>query len=262
MLERREPSKSKRRVVMQQIFRMDILQTTLRVVEIEDELWFAAKDAAKALGHDFSPLGLAKLLTDNLEEFHGTQKLVEFPTLIGTEILTVLNEFGLYSLAMVTASSLGLQFRREIRQAIIEWRKSRLASVPTPALEPATVPSEPEDVEDALIRALHEMKSLRLSNEERERELTHLKLIVNNAEKTLSPKLKASIQAAVKDRMKFLLRNGYHITFQRIYSSLNARFEVSSYKEIPEEQVENAIRYIEGWRPAGLPLQEQKELFN
>lgn len=117
-----------------------------------------------------------------------------------------------------------------------------------------------ESIEDVLIATLQQFKELRKKHEALSEYVMGLE---SRERKTLFllPGQKAAIQKAVSDRMRWLTINGYHTTFQKLYIALNRRFEVSSYKEIPSDRLDDAVAFVRAWRPPGTPLQVQETMF-
>ncbi|GIM48502.1 hypothetical protein DNHGIG_40510 [Collibacillus ludicampi] len=248
---------------MEQTLKFEFQGQSIRAIEREGELWFVAKDIATVLGYSNPTVAVSKILTRNIEEFKGCQGVTKVVTPGGVQEVTILNEFGLYSFCMLSRTEVATRFRIFVRNLIVEWRKAHMTREPVPSpVKPAPIV---EHIEDALILAIQQIKELRLKQEQQQEEIQRLRLIVDNtralAPSILSPKEKAVIRAEVSQRIKWLTRNGYIATFQKLYTALNGHMQVSSYMDIPSARLDEAIRFIRNWRPAGTPLFEQTQMF-
>jgi prophage antirepressor-like protein len=245
---------------MTQQFNFQFQNYSIRAIEKEGELWFVAKDIADALGYGNSAAAVSKILIRNIDEFQGCQGVTKLVTPGGEQEVTILNEFGMYSFCMLAKTDTAVEFRKFVRQLVVEWRKSVTGEGVTSLVTPELPAAPPMEFEDILIATLQQLKVLRKSHDA-------LYEYVNGMEQRqrkvqpLLPGEKAAIRKTVSERMKWLTKNAYSATFPKLYSALNRRFEVSSYKEIPSERLDEALSYVKAWRPPGTPLQEQIDLF-
>ncbi len=86
---------------------------TVRVVVIEDEVWFVGKDVATALGYEKPTDAVRKRVED---EDRGISKM-ETPS--GTQNMTVINESGLYSLVLSSKLPSAKSFKRWIASEVL-----------------------------------------------------------------------------------------------------------------------------------------------
>ena len=122
----------------------DFHSVKVRTVQIDQAVWFAATDVAKALNYP-----VAKDLTRILDEDEKRGHIM--PTLTGNKELTIINESGLYHALFKSRKPIAIEFRKwvtsEVLPAIRKTGKYEPEQKPaTKALPPADRPI-PEDLQ-------------------------------------------------------------------------------------------------------------------
>lgn len=221
-----------------------------------------AKDVAEALGYMNPVQAASNLIVRNIDEFRDVHGLTKLSTPGGEQEVTILNEFGLYSFGMLAKTDTAVEFRKFVRQLVVEWRKTVMAegvlNLSTPEPEQPTHPERSvTSMEDALILAIQALKDVRMRTDALEERVS----VLQRKAEPLLPFQKSAIRTAVSDRMRWLTKNSYITSFPKIYNALNRHFQVGSYKEIPSDRCDEAVEFVRNWRPPGTPLLEQTELF-
>lgn len=85
----------------------------VRVVPVDGEPWFVGKDVAEALGYS-NP---RKALSDHVDT--DDKGVTKCDTLGGTQEMTIINESGLYSLALSSKLPSAREFKRWITKEVI-----------------------------------------------------------------------------------------------------------------------------------------------
>ena len=91
---------------MKELQNFNFNKLPVRIVLIDDEPWFVAKDVADILGYSNS----RKALSDHVDD--EDKGVTKSDTLGGSQNITIINESGLYSLILKSKKPEAKQFKR------------------------------------------------------------------------------------------------------------------------------------------------------
>lgn len=179
----------------------------LRTVEIGGEPWFVGKDVAVALGYE-QPRDAVYRLVDAEDKGVG-----EIPTPSGKQKMTIINESGLYSLALSSKLPTAKKFKRWVTSEVL------------PSIRKHGVYATAETVEnmladpDTAIRLLSEIKAEREKRAELEAERE-----VNRPKVLFADSVSASkTSILVGELAKLLKQNGVDIGQNRLFTWLREK---------------------------------------
>lgn len=204
----------------------------VRTVEIDGEPWLVGKDVAQALGYQ----NASKALADHVDE---EDKLNNESLLsLGQRGGWLINESGLYSLALSSKLPGAKRFRRWVTSEVLPTLRRRgtyTMNTPKSAMEMLRLQSQ----------AMFELDDRVSSLEEK----------VEN-QMTIDHGQQRQLQRAVGDRVMErvatvlparLVRERKPEFFRSIYHDLKNRFGVPSYRDIRPADYAAAMAYVENW---------------
>ena len=210
----------------------------IRTIEVDGEPWLVGKDVAEALGYS-DTFGALKKHVD-AEDKQNCQN-DSFGTPRG---MTIINESGLYSLALSSKLPTAKKFRRWVTAEVLpSIRKTGQYTAPAPASA---------------------MELLRIQSQamfELDNRMTTLEDKLDN-QMTLDHGQQRRVQQAVAARVlervatvlpARLVHERKPAFFQALYRDLKNRFGVPSYRDIRPVDYSDAMAYVESWiEPATL----------
>jgi len=172
----------------------------VRMVEKEGEVLFLAKDVCEALG-----IKNHREAVSNLEENERVSVKIDTPG--GKQIMTSINEYGLYQLIMNSRKPEAKEFKRWVTHEVLPSIRKHGAYMTTETAE--RILEDP----DSMIKLLEALKEEREKLVEYKKEVQPKVLFsdaVNNAENTIT----------VAELSKIITQNGYAIGQNKMYEWL------------------------------------------
>lgn len=175
----------------------------VRVLQINNEPWFVAKDVATILGFDHTPT-MTRTLDDDEKGVH----IVHTPG--GLQQMTVINEPGLYSAILKSRKPEAKQFKRWITHEVI------------PAIRKHGAYMTPEKIEEVLLNPDTIIKLAQNLKEEQERRKAAERQLEEQRPKVLfADSVSASdTSILIRDLAKLITQNGYSIGEKRLFAWL------------------------------------------
>lgn len=207
----------------------------------KQEAWFIPKQVAEAIGASEASVYARNILNRNPERFEGFRGRLKLSLPQGgTQEVNIINENGLYMFLMASDLRDAIQFQRKVTHLLKRIRTG----------EEVVQTKAPASVEDMIIMQAQSVKELKHRQEETEKEVHQLKLVVDH-EVWVTEHQKQQIRDAVGRRVFALQEEGYlEVHFQTIYSALKRHFGVAKYDKIPRKDFATAMRFVGGWYPA------------
>ena len=201
------------------------IRTALR----DGEVWFVGKDVAEALGYANARDAINKHVDS---EDKGVAKC---DTLGGAQELTVINESGLYSLILGSKLESAKRFKRWVTSEVL------------PAIR-KTGSYEMDDYSPEMKAILmHDKKLVKIDNRVTDLE-NHM--TIDYGEQVI---LGDEVNKAVLDALGGKRSNAYNEIGKKVFAECNRDlkhyFHVNARNNVPKRRFEEAVQYIQRWRP-------------
>lgn len=204
----------------------------IRTVDLNGEPWFVGKDVAQALGYS----NTRKALIDHVDE--RDRGVTKCDTLGGNQELTIINESGMYSLIFGSKLEGAVRFKRWVTSEVLpKLRKTGSYMMP---------------------RLSKEMQALFMLDDrtqQQEQRITALEnSMVVDYDQQLS--LKTTVNHVVVQALGGKNAPSYGDSHVRgmVYCEINKDiqmwFRVSSRNNIPRKRFDEAVEYIQRWKPS------------
>lgn len=204
----------------------------IRVIELNGEPWLVGKDVAEALGYKNPRQALATNVDDEDRGVHS----VDTPS--GTQEMTIINESGLYSLVLSSKLPGAKKFRRWVTAEVLpSIRRTGSYTVPNMSKE---------------LRAIFVLDHRTVEHEQRITALEENMVVDYTQQRTLAAKVNTTVIVALGGADSQAYRD--KSIRGKIYSECNRDiqnwFRVNSRNNIPRKRFDDAVDYIERWRPS------------
>jgi prophage antirepressor-like protein len=217
---------------LQRVF--DFRGQEVRTINQNDEPWFVAKDVCEILEIKNNRDAVGRLDSDEKDTVGSTD------TMGRRQVLSVVNESGLYELIFSSRKPEAKHFKKWVKQEVL--------------------PSIRKTGQYSNVKVLDERRAL----------IESLKLTADTAEKVddmqnqikqLNTKVDEQITLTSGEQrrlQKGVARRVYEFTrdkkeaaklFRELYREIKDRFGVASYKDVKKRELLSAINYIENWIP-------------
>lgn len=201
----------------------------VRTVMLNDEVWFVGKDVAAILGCS----NTRKALTDHVDkEDKGVTKC---DTPGGIQLLTIINESGLYSLILSSKMPNARKFKHWVTSEVL------------PALR-KTGHYEMENYSPEMQAILmHDKKLVKM--DERVTSLENTMTIDYDQQQALGE----AVNYVVIDALGGKESDAYKEIGKKVFSECNRDlkryFHVNARNNVPKKRFEEAVEYVQCWRP-------------
>lgn len=201
----------------------------IRTVTIDNEIWFVGKDVADALGFKNSR---DAILTHVFGEDKGVETIY---TLGGNQKVTVINESGLYALVFSSRLERAKEFKRWVTSEVL------------PALR-KTGHYEMENYSPEMQAILmHDKKLIKM--DERVTSLENTMTIDYAQQQALGE----AVNYVVIDALGGKGSDAYKEIGKKVFSECNRDlkryFHVNARNNVPKKRFEEAVEYVQCWRP-------------
>lgn len=203
----------------------------IRTVEQNGEPWFVGKDVAQALGYADPRSAISKKV-DGLDR--GVAKMA---TPSGEQEMTIINESGLYSLCFSSKLEGAVKFKRWVTSEVLpQIRKTGSYIMPKMTKE---------------MQAIFLLDNRTAQLDQRITAVENTMVIDYGQQKTLQKTVNRVVVDAMggKDAPAY---NDPHVrgrVFSECNDDIQSWFHVSSRNNIPRKRFEEAVEYIQRWKP-------------
>lgn len=203
---------------------------TIRAVEIDGEPWMVGKDVAAALGYSDTDQALRKHVDDE-------DKLTRRIDGSGqNRNMTVINESGLYSLVLSSKLPGAKKFRRWVTSEVLpSIRKTGTYTAASKELQ-----------------AIFMLDRRTVEHEQRIAALEESMVVDYDQQRTLAAQVSAVVIAALggKGSPAYHDKNVRGRTYSECNRDIQNWFRVNSRNNIPRKRFDEAVEYIQKWRPS------------
>ncbi|WP_236036602.1 BRO family protein [Heyndrickxia oleronia] len=211
----------------------------LRMVILNDEPWFIAKDVCEILELTNPSMVLQRLDEDERSKFN-----------LGRQGETnIINESGLYELIFASRKLEAKMFKRWLKQEVLpsirktgRYSTNKVVPLSKDQALVTVLRTTADLVEDtqAIKEEQHEIRKL----------VTQIDIKVEE-QITLDHGEQRRLQKGIASKVYELCDdpNERPKLFKEIYREIKDRFGVASYKDVKRKELQSAIRYVENWIP-------------
>lgn len=202
----------------------------VRTVEIDGEPWLVGKDVAMALGYSDTDQALRKHVDDEdklTRQFNGSGQ---------SRNMTVINESGLYSLVLSSKLPGAKKFRRWVTAEVLpSIRKTGAYTAASKELQ-----------------AIFMLDHRTVEHEQRITALEGSMVVDYSQQRTIAAQVNTVVIAALggKDSPAYHDKNVRGRTYSECNRDIQNWFRVNSRNNIPRKRFDEAVEYIQKWRPS------------
>lgn len=201
----------------------------IRTVTIDNEIWFVGKDVADALGFKNSR---DAILTHVFGEDKGVETIY---TLGGNQKVTVINESGLYALVFSSRLERAKEFKRWVTSEVLPTLRK------TGHYEMENYSPEMQAI------LMHDKKLVKM--DERVTSLENTMTIDYAQQQALGE----AVNYVVIDALGGKESDAYKEIGKKVFSECNRDlkryFHVNARNNVPKKRFEEAVEYVQCWRP-------------
>lgn len=205
----------------------------IRTVEQNGEPWFVGKDVAQALGYADPRSAISKKV-DGLDR--GVAKMA---TPSGEQEMTIINESGLYSLCFSSKLEGAVKFKRWVTSEVLpQIRKTGSYIMPKMTKE---------------MQAIFLLDNRTAQLDQRVTALENNAVIDYGQQQTLKNAVNRRVVMEIlggKDTPAYEDNHVRCIAFSEINKDIQNWFRVSSRNNIPRKRFDEAIEYVNRWKPS------------
>lgn len=204
----------------------------IRVIELNGEPWLVGKDVAEALGYKNPRQALATNVDDEDRGVHS----VDTPS--GTQEMTIINESGLYSLVLSSKLPGAKKFRRWVTAEVLpSIRRTGSYTVPNMSKE---------------LRAIFVLDHRTVEHEQRITALEENMVVDYGQQCALKTQVNAVVIQALGgiNTPAYSDKNVRSRTYSECNRDIQNWFRVNSRNNIPRKRFDDAVDYIQRWRPS------------
>lgn len=202
----------------------------IRTVEIDGEPWLVGKDVALALGYK-NPQEAIRTHVD--DEDKGVSEIL---TPGGKQKIPVINESGLYALVLSSKLPGAKKFRRWVTAEVLpSIRKTGTYTAASKELQ-----------------AIFMLDHRTVEHEQRITALEESMVVDYSQQRTLAAQVSAVVIAALggKGSPAYCDKNVRGRTYSECNRDIQNWFRVNSRNNIPRKRFDEAVEYIQKWRPS------------
>lgn len=202
----------------------------IRTVEIDGEPWLVGKDVATALGYSNTKDALARHVDS--EDKRGSR----IPTPSGEQEMTIINESGLYSLVLSSKLPGAKKFRRWVTAEVLpSIRKTGGYTAASKELQ-----------------AIFMLDHRTVEHEQRITALEENMVVDYGQQRTLASQVNTVVIEALggADSPAYRDKNVRGRTYSECNRDIQKWFRVNSRNNIPRKRFDEAVEYIQRWRPS------------
>lgn len=206
----------------------------IRAIEQNGEPWFVAADVCRAL--DITNVGNALARLDDDEK--SSIRLTDVTPNGGNPNVSIINEPGLYSLVLGSRKPEAKAFKRWITHEVIPTiRKTGSYTFDGTSKE---------------LQAIFMLDSRTMKHEERITALEENMVVDYGQQRTLASQVNTVVIAALggTDSPAYCNRNVRSRTYSECNRDIQKWFRVNSRNNIPRKRFDEAVDYIQRWRPS------------
>lgn len=203
----------------------------IRVIEHDGEPWFVAADVCRAL--ELGEVHVAMRRLDDDEKGR-----CSIPTPGGVQEMSIINEPGLYSLVLGSRKPEAKAFKRWITHEVIpSIRKTGVYTFDGTSKE---------------LQAIFMLDHRTVEHEQRITALEESMVIDYSQQRTLSSQVNAVVIGALggADAPAYRDRNVRGRVYSECNRDIQKWFRVNSRNNIPRKRFDEAVEYIQRWRPS------------
>lgn len=203
----------------------------IRTVEIDGEPWLVGKDVATILGYSNPRDALARHVDDE-----DKNTVVNPDGNRGNPNMTVINESGLYSLVLSSKLPGARKFRRWVTAEVLpSIRKTGTYTAASKELQ-----------------AIFMLDHRTVEHEQRITALEESMVVDYSQQRTLAAQVSAVVIAALggKGSPAYCDKNVRGRTYSECNRDIQNWFRVNSRNNIPRKRFDEAVEYIQKWRPS------------
>lgn len=201
----------------------------IRTVTIDNEIWFVGKDVADALGFKNSR---DAILTHVFGEDKGVETIY---TLGGNQKVTVINESGLYALVFSSRLERAKEFKRWVTSEVLPTLRK------TGHYEMENYSPEMQAI------LMHDKKLVKM--DERVTTLENTMTLDYSQQQALGE----AVNYVVIDALGGKESDAYKEIGKKVFSECNRDlkryFHVNARNNVPKKRFEEAVEYVQCWRP-------------
>lgn len=201
----------------------------IRTVTIDNEIWFVGKDVADALGFKNSR---DAILTHVFGEDKGVETIY---TLGGNQKVTVINESGLYALVFSSRLERAKEFKRWVTSEVLPTLRK------TGRYEMENYSPEMQAI------LMHDKKLVKM--DERVTTLENTMTLDYSQQQALGE----AVNYVVVDVLGGKESDAYKEIGKKVFSECNRDlkryFRVNARNNVPKKRFEEAVEYVQCWRP-------------
>lgn len=204
----------------------------IRAIEIDGEPWMVGKDVAAALGYQ-NP---SKALIDHVDDEDKLNN--ESLSSLGQRGGWLINESGLYSLVLSSKLPGAKKFKRWVTHDVLpSIRKTGSYSIPEMSPE---------------LRAIFVLDHRTMQQEERIAALEDNMVVDYGQQQTLRAQVNAVVVEALggKNSPAYADKNVRGTAYSECNQDLQNWFRVNSRNNIPRKRFDEAVEYIQQWKPS------------
>lgn len=202
----------------------------IRTVEIDGEPWLVGKDVAAALGYSNTKDALSRHVDS--EDKRGSR----IPTTSGEQEMTVINESGLYLLVLSSKLPGAKKFRRWVTAEVLpSIRKTGTYTAASKELQ-----------------AIFMLDHRTVEHEQRITALEENMVVDYSQQRTLASQVSTVVIAALggKGAPAYHDKNVRGRAYSECNRDIQTWFRVNSRNNIPRKRFDEAVEYIQKWRPS------------
>ena len=211
----------------------------LRMVILNDEPWFVAKDVCEILELTNPSMVIQRLDEDERSKFN-----------LGRQGETnIINESGLYELIFASRKLEAKMFKKWLKQEVLpSIRKTGQYSTNK------VVPLSKDQALVTVLRTTADLVEDTQAIKEEQHEIRKLVTQIDNKVEeqiTLDHGEQRRLQKGIASKVYELCDDPKERPklFKEIYREIKDRFGVASYKDVKRKELQSAIRYVENWIP-------------
>ncbi|HAR4673097.1 TPA: phage repressor protein [Staphylococcus aureus] len=214
---------------MQELQTFNFEELPVRTLEVDGEPYFIGKDVADILGYTNS----RKTLSDHVDE---EDKLTSRIVTSGqNRNVTIINESGLYSLIFSSKLENAKRFKRWVTSEVLP----SLRRTGTYQTKPLTTSEQ--------------IQLIAQGNTELDERVTKIEEtypIMHGEAKHIQRLVAQKVAEIVRNKFNGFYDQVSRKLFAEIYKSIKKIFDVPSYNCIPRGRYQEAIRFVERWKPS------------
>lgn len=208
----------------------------IRTVEQDGEPWFVGKDVAVALGYSNTKDAVSSHVDE--EDKQLIQKSENTTFEIPNRGLMLINESGLYSLVLSSKLPNAKKFKHWVTSEVLPAiRKSGSYMMQGMSKE---------------LQSIFLLDQRTMKHEERISALENTMTVDSGKQQVLQQTVNSVVVQALGGKESSAY-NDHHVrgkTYSELHRDLKSWFKVASYRDVPKKRFDEAVEYIQRWKPS------------